>query len=94
VTAVAEQEPPVDQRLGPGAVLLSIAGQTVAQRPLQEVLGLLENSTPPITLCFREVPPVYRADVAAELAQAASDSPEPHIHVGKCSQVYSYCYTS
>eukprot|EP00953_Heterococcus_sp_UTEX-ZZ885_P015364 8652-Heterococcus_DN1.PRE.3 len=86
VTAVAEQEPPVDQRLGPGAILLSIAGATVAQRPLQEVLGLLENSTPPITLCFREVPPVYRAGVAAELAQAASDSPEPHIHVGKCFQ--------
>jgi hypothetical protein len=83
VAAVAEQEPPVDARLGPGAVLLSIAGQTVAQRPLHEVLGLLENSLPPIVLCFREVPPVYRADVAAELAQAASDSPEPHIHVGK-----------
>jgi hypothetical protein len=43
VTAVAEQEPPLDQRVGPGAVLLSIAGATVAQRPLQEVLGTARN---------------------------------------------------
>mmetsp|Transcript_2348 Transcript_2348/g.3366 ORF Transcript_2348/g.3366 Transcript_2348/m.3366 type:complete len:578 (+) Transcript_2348:142-1875(+) len=75
---------PNDQKLcselGPGATLLSVAGQPANKRTIEEINKIINEAAFPIVFTFSGVPPLYRPEKAMELAKRSNFG--CHLHMG------------